>query len=142
MLLAHVLSDQLEECNGEMRMLLEMCLKHRKLDRIHLRRTACNRTEDIGRRLLIERQLADEAARRRKAQGQNTSRRTVLHDKDMPRTHNIKVMCRRTLAKEVCTVMQRNRFSRNRLHLSDEHFLIHSTLPPLIAAIMYFYYIF
>ena len=74
-----------------MRVLLEIGLEDWEFDRIDLRSTARNGTEDIGRLFLIDRQLADETPPRRKAQGEHTAGLAVFHNEDMPRAHNVEI---------------------------------------------------
>lgn len=78
MLLAHVHPDQLQQRDSEVRMLFEIRLQYGKLDGVDLGGTACNRTEEIGRLILVDRQLPDETPLRRKTQRQNTPRCTGI----------------------------------------------------------------
>ena len=60
MLLAHVHPDQLQQRDSEVRMLFEIRLQYGKLDGVDLGGTARNRTKEIGRLILVDRQLPDE----------------------------------------------------------------------------------
>ena len=133
MLLAHVHPDQLQQRDSEVRMLFEIRLQYGKLDGVDLSSTARNRTEKIRGLILVDRQLSDEAPLRRKTQRQNTPRCAVLDHKDMPRAHNIEIVCRRTLTIEIRAIVQGNHLTWNRHQFLDECFLIHlrplSTIP-------------
>ena len=114
-------------------MLFEICLQYGELDGVDLGGTARNRTKEIGRLILVDRQLPDEAPLRRKAQRQNTPRCAVFDHKDMPRAHDIEIVCRRTLTVEIRAIVQGNHLAWNRHQFLDECFLIHlrplSTIP-------------
>ena len=128
MLLAHVHTDQLEQCNGKMWMFFQMRLQNRKLDRIDLRSTARDRTEDVGRLFLIDRQLADDAPTRRQTQGEYASGLAVFHNENMPRAHNVEIACRCALTKQIRPIVQRYHLPRDRQHLPNERLLIHEPL--------------
>ena len=133
MLLAHVHPDQLQQRDSEVRMLFEICLQYGELDGVDLGGAARNRTKEIGRLILVDRQLPDETPLRRKTQRQNTPRCAVFDHKDMPRAHDIEIVCRRTLTVEIRAIVQGNHLAWNRHQFLDECFLFHlrplSTIP-------------
>lgn len=91
MLLAHMCADDLQEGDGELAALFEIVRQRGELDGIDLRGRIRDGIEDIGRSLLVERQLTDDAVARGEPQRERSPSAYVLQNADLSGTYDIKI---------------------------------------------------